>query len=65
MTIACDRTLADIATAPTCEHGWVTESRHATSEGVVLYVRCGRCGARRVDLQPIAPAVPVGLSRTI
>ena len=34
------------------EHGWLTESSHQTSEGRVLYVRCARCGVRRVDLQP-------------
>ena len=33
------------------EHGWLTESAHRTSEGVIRYVRCTDCGARRVDLQ--------------
>ncbi|MGF6821863.1 hypothetical protein M2317_000749 [Microbacterium sp. ZKA21] len=33
------------------EHGWITESRHATSEGWIVYVRCVDCGARRVDSQ--------------
>lgn len=33
------------------EHGWITESRHATSEGFIAYVRCADCGVRRVDLQ--------------
>lgn len=44
------------------EHAWIAESRHSTSEGVVVYVRCHDCGTRRVDLQarPIMP--PVALS---
>ena len=33
------------------EHGWVTESSHQTSDGLVSYVRCAVCGVRRVDLQ--------------
>ncbi|NGN91310.1 hypothetical protein G5C66_00970 [Nocardioides sp. KC13] len=45
------------------EHGWVTESSHQTSEGRVLYVRCGECGVRRVDLQPHPLLPPRSLSR--
>ena len=41
---------------PTHEHGWATESTHATSEGMLRYVRCVGCGSRRVDLTPIASA---------
>lgn len=40
-----------------CEHGWVVESRHQTSLGAVLYVRCVLCRARRVDVQS-DPRVP-------
>ncbi|MFF7293245.1 hypothetical protein ACFY9N_12010 [Microbacterium sp. NPDC008134] len=52
-----------IAAAPH-EHSWLTESRHATSEGVVVYVRCGRCTARRVDLHPTTAAPSTTLSST-
>lgn len=44
------------------EHGWVTESGHATSEGRVVYVRCAQCGARRVDLEPRPLQPPRALS---
>lgn len=52
-------------TALTHEHAWLVESRHPTSEGVVLYVRCTGCTARRVDVQrhPLAP--PDALSRAL
>ena len=45
---------------PLHEHGWVTESSHRTSAGVVVYVHCAACGTRRVDLDdstgmPLAP----------
>lgn len=40
------------------EHGWMVESRHATSQGWVLYLRCTGCGARRVDVQEGASVVP-------
>lgn len=46
----------------THEHAWRVESRHATSAGVVLYVRCGDCGTRRVDLQSHPHTPPVALS---
>ncbi|KIP92194.1 hypothetical protein RU09_08915 [Microbacterium sp. MEJ108Y] len=45
------------------EHAWVADSRHPTSEGVVVYVRCADCGTHRVDLQahPLMP--PSAISR--
>jgi hypothetical protein len=48
-------------TAAGHEHGWLTESSHQTSEGRVVYVRCARCGIRRVDLQahPLLPPWPL------
>lgn len=52
------------------EHSWLTESRHPTSEGIIVYVRCGACAARRVDLQPSATVSnttmpPIALSRSL
>lgn len=47
-----------VATPVAHEHGWWVESRHATSQGWVLYVRCSVCGSRRVDLVPEGGAVP-------
>ena len=45
------------------EHAWVVESAHDTSEGRVLYVRCGgHCGARRIDLQGSAEVPPNDVS---
>ena len=41
-----------------CEHGWVTASRHATSQGVVVYVRCVRCASHRVELASAGSAMP-------
>lgn len=35
-------------------HAWRTESSHSTSEGVVRYAHCPRCGGRRVEHTPIA-----------
>lgn len=49
--------------AETHDHAWLVESRHPTSEGVVLYVRCGDCGTRRVDLQSHPHTPPAALSR--
>lgn len=46
----------------THEHGWYVESRHATSTGHVLYVRCGECGTRRVDVQERVDTPPEALS---
>jgi hypothetical protein len=50
------------ATATTHEHAWLIESRHPTSEGTVLYVRCAECATRRVDLQPHPHTPPGALS---
>ncbi|POX66485.1 hypothetical protein C3481_11065 [Microbacterium sp. Ru50] len=49
----------------THEHGWTTESAHRTSDGLVRYVRCDGCGARRVDLQATASRPPVAESAEI
>lgn len=48
--------------APPHEHAWLVESRHQTSEGVVVYVRCAGCGTRRVDLQTHAMMPPSAIS---
>lgn len=45
------------------EHSWLIESRHATSEGTILYVHCVGCGIRRVDLQAHPHSPPAALSR--
>ncbi|MGM1018152.1 MAG: hypothetical protein ACQEW8_11515 [Actinomycetota bacterium] len=45
------------------EHGWLVESRHATSEGTILYVRCAACGALRVDRHVAHAAAPEAVSR--
>ncbi|REJ05930.1 hypothetical protein DY023_08310 [Microbacterium bovistercoris] len=45
------------------EHGWITESRHPTSEGVIVYVRCAECGIRRVDLIPLCGLSQAAASR--
>ncbi|WP_141871070.1 hypothetical protein [Microbacterium saperdae] len=47
------------------EHVWLVESRHRTSDGTLLYVRCADCGIRRLDLQGHPQQPPVGLSRAI
>lgn len=47
----------------THEHGWLVESRHSTSEGVVLYVRCATCANRRIDVQRWPHDPPVAISR--
>lgn len=44
------KTLTPPTASTTHEHGWMTASRHVTSDGVVRYVRCADCGAWRVDL---------------
>ncbi|WP_144874064.1 hypothetical protein [Microbacterium sp. 1.5R] len=44
------------------EHAWLVDSRHRTSEGVLLYVRCGECATRRVDLQTHPAAPPSAVS---
>ena len=48
-------------TATQHEHGWQVESQHATSEGLVIYVRCD-CGTRRVDVLPPGHLVPMAIS---
>ena len=50
---------------PGHEHSWLTESRHRVSRGLILYVRCSRCAARRVDFQAPSQPVPSGISRTV
>lgn len=47
------------------EHAWLVESRHPTSEGVVLYVCCVGCDSRRVDLAAHAQVPPAALSRVV
>ena len=47
------------------EHSWTTDSRHPTSAGWVLYVRCTGCGAHRVDLEARTDAPPAALSRAV
>ncbi|HWV48469.1 MAG TPA: hypothetical protein VN035_03350 [Microbacterium sp.] len=47
------------------EHGWITESRHSTSDGFVVYVRCAGCGARRVDLQRDSTTPPRTMSNVV
>ncbi|MFI9486659.1 hypothetical protein ACIG47_09735 [Promicromonospora sp. NPDC052451] len=47
------------------EHSWTTGSRHATSVGHVVYVRCATCGTHRVDLQHRTDAPPTPLTRTV
>ncbi|KIP52729.1 hypothetical protein [Leucobacter komagatae] len=37
-------------------HAWRTESSHPTSEGLISYARCSRCGDRRIELRENAPA---------
>ena len=49
----------------THEHAWLVESRHPTSDGTVLYVRCAGCDTRRVDLLGHAQTPPSPVSRTI
>lgn len=44
------------------EHGWIAESRHSTSDGYVIYMRCFDCGIRRVDLQVRADTPPTAVS---
>lgn len=52
-------------TASMHEHAWLVESRHPTSDGVVLYVRCDDCGVRRIDVQAHPQSPPTALSRTL
>ncbi|MBO0979951.1 hypothetical protein [Microbacterium sp. SD291] len=50
-------------TASAHEHAWLVESRHPSSDGIVLYVRCDECDARRVDVQTHPHVPPAALSR--
>ena len=50
---------------PPHEHAWLVESRHPTSEGTVLYVRCEGCAMRRVDMQLHSQMPPTALSRDL
>lgn len=61
MTTCTDSSIRPIATH---EHAWVTESQHATSEGVVRYARCVACDSRRVELQ-YGGVVPDAISRVV
>lgn len=47
---------------PAHEHAWLVESRHPTSEGTVVYVRCAGCTTRRVDAQQNPSVPPMALS---
>lgn len=53
------------APVPPHEHAWLVESRHRTSEGTVLYVRCPDCGVRRLDVQGQPDRPPTAVSREI
>ncbi|MFS0910229.1 hypothetical protein AB3M89_00440 [Microbacterium sp. 179-I 3D2 NHS] len=57
MTFPPTLPLPRIAPLRAHEHAWLVESRHRTSDGTVLYVRCASCAVRRVDLQA-HPHVP-------
>lgn len=52
-------------TTPVHEHAWLVDSRHPTSEGTVVYVRCGECGMQRVDLQAHPQSPPTAVSREV
>lgn len=50
----------------THEHAWMLESAHNTSDGMVLYVRCGAgCGARRIDRQGLIETPPSAVSKVV
>ena len=53
------------ATSAPHEHAWLVESRHPTSLGTVLYVRCADCGTRRMDVQTLGTAAPAAASTEI
>lgn len=50
---------------PAHEHGWITESAHRTSEGIVAYVACASCRARRIDLRGYDASVPEAQSLVV
>lgn len=54
-----------LETAVEHEHAWLVDSRHRTSEGTVLYVRCTDCGILRVDLQAHPHMPPSAASRGV
>ena len=47
------------------EHGWILQSRHATAEGMIRYVRCTLCSARRIDLEETPPRPPAPISAVL
>ncbi|MEV4668173.1 hypothetical protein [Microbacterium sp. LWO12-1.2] len=51
--------------ATTHEHAWLVDSRHRTSEGTLLYVRCADCGSHRLDVQVHPQQPPAALTREI
>ncbi len=63
--MTASRTRSAAAAASVHEHGWVTESVHATSAGRVRYVRCAGCDAWRVDADEAAAIPPTAVSRVI
>ncbi|MCK3770902.1 hypothetical protein MZK47_14580 [Microbacterium aerolatum] len=65
MTALHTRPILRQAPAVAHEHAWTAESRHRTSDGTVVYVRCTGCAARRVDLQQDSQRPPAGISRSI
>jgi hypothetical protein len=54
-----------LSATDTHEHGWIVDSRHVTSEGTILYVKCAECQARRVDMQPRPSTPPHAVSAVI
>ncbi|WP_353649497.1 hypothetical protein ABLG96_00585 [Nakamurella sp. A5-74] len=65
MSAETDVLCTSIATVRAHEHGWCTESSHRTLEGVIRYVRCTGCGARRIDLVAAPGAVPAARSAIV
>lgn len=47
------------------EHAWLVESRHSTSAGLVVYVKCGTCKTRRVDIQDRVESPPTAVSKEV
>ncbi|MBV1777585.1 hypothetical protein KRR55_00510 [Paeniglutamicibacter sp. ABSL32-1] len=64
MPMDAAQTLETTRQVPAHEHAWLVDSAHDTSDGRVLYVRCGAgCGARRIDLQGPSTLPPSAVSR--
>jgi len=63
--MASSRTLPPTASVPLHEHAWLTESVHRTSEGLLRYVRCAGCRARRVDIDAAPVVPPTAMTREI